>query len=91
MQVVFGNRALSSFDHKKTLSKLKLLIPSVQDIQAEYVHFLDTRISLNIDKMNQVKQLLDYGAYGKLEQKVGRKAYSCTKVRYNFTMVIKSN
>ena len=71
MQVVFGNRALSSFDHKKILSKLKLLIPSVQDIQAEYVYFLDICVSLETDKMKQVEQLLDYGAYGKLEQKLG--------------------
>ena len=71
MQVVFGNKALSSFDHQKILSKLKSIVPTMQDIQAEYVHFLDTSSQLDPVKMQQVEDLLDYGAYGKLEHKKG--------------------
>ena len=73
MQVIFGNNALSLFDQKKILSKLKTIIPGLRDIQAEYVHFIDMPEDLYTKKIVEVEELLGYGAYGKLNVKYDSK------------------
>jgi phosphoribosylformylglycinamidine synthase len=71
MQVVFGNRALSVFDHERLLSILQTELTGIEDIQAEYIHFIETTPPLTPEQTTQVEKLLNYGAHGKLENHEG--------------------
>jgi phosphoribosylformylglycinamidine synthase len=56
-----GSPALSAFRIEKLLSQLKSNIPSISNIQAEYVHFADIQGNLTEDHSVVLNKLLTYG------------------------------
>jgi len=61
MLVLRGNPALSSFRKAKRLEKVRLTFPQVSDLEAEYVHFIDTAGDLAEDQRGVLDRLLEYG------------------------------
>jgi phosphoribosylformylglycinamidine synthase len=61
MQTYLGVNALSSFHQKKLLKQLHALVPSLADVQAEYIHFADVKGRLDKNVNDQLEDLLTYG------------------------------
>ncbi len=72
MHIIFGNKVLSQFDHERLLTKLQEEISGIEDIQAEYVHFVECHAELDEHDTEHVEELLNYGAHGKLVEKPGQ-------------------
>ncbi len=72
MLQIFGNNALSSFDQQRILSKLQGIIPGIEQVQAEYIHFIESKETLTEDAMGKLKALLTYGDKGVLTEKTGQ-------------------
>ncbi|TXR54238.1 phosphoribosylformylglycinamidine synthase [Reinekea thalattae] len=61
MLTLRGNPALSQFRRQRLTKELQTLVPSITQVYAEFVHFVDLTDSLS-DKQHQVlSQLLHYG------------------------------
>ena len=56
MLQLFGNDALSSFDQQKILAKLQEIDPHIEMVQAEYIHFIEHRDTLNDDELNKQQE-----------------------------------
>ncbi len=67
MQTLIGGNALSRFRHKKLVSLLQTIDSSISDIQAAYVHFIDTDKALSKKDSKQLKKLLAYGESGSVQ------------------------
>jgi hypothetical protein len=61
MLILRGAPALSPFRLQKLHANLAALLPSVQTVYAEYVHFADTERALEDNETALLKQLLQYG------------------------------
>ncbi|MEK7059901.1 MAG: phosphoribosylformylglycinamidine synthase [Patescibacteria group bacterium] len=61
MQVYRGIAALSDFRKTKLLAQLQAVDPSVDDVDAEYVHFADIDQKLSADDESRLQQLTTYG------------------------------
>ncbi len=61
MLILRGAPALSPFRLQKLHANLAALLPSVQTVYAEYVHFADTERALEDNEAALLKQLLQYG------------------------------
>jgi phosphoribosylformylglycinamidine synthase len=61
MQVYAGIQALSGFHRKKLLKQLQSVVPSINDVQAEYIHFADVNGRLPATVNAQLEELLTYG------------------------------
>ena len=61
MLTLRGAPALSPFRQAKLLQSAKTLVPTVQGIYAEYVHFVDLAAELTADERQVLEQLLSYG------------------------------
>jgi len=61
MQYFRGSPALSAFRIEKLLSQLKSTVPTISNVQAEYVHFADIQGDLTKDQSAVLKKLLTYG------------------------------
>jgi phosphoribosylformylglycinamidine synthase len=61
MLTLRGSQALSSFRQKKLLKTLQSIDPSITQIQAQYIHFVDNSSALSDDVESQLSQLLEYG------------------------------
>lgn len=56
-----GVSALPLFRKQQLLKQLKIIQPSIKNISAEYMHFVDSTENLNPKDNKRLKQLLDYG------------------------------
>jgi len=61
MQYFRGSPALSAFRIEKLLSQLKSSVPSVSNVQAEFVHFADIQDDLTENQLTVLHKLLTYG------------------------------
>ncbi|MFQ5993746.1 MAG: phosphoribosylformylglycinamidine synthase [Acidiferrobacterales bacterium] len=61
VQQIQGSPALSAFRREKLLRELRELVPTVEQVYAEYWHFADTSGPLNPDETAVLNQLLAYG------------------------------
>lgn len=66
-----GAPALSSFRNDKLLSGLKALIPEVDSVYAEYMHFIETDEELTLEQLAILNQLLTYGPHAQAEKPEG--------------------
>ena len=65
MQVMFGASALSTFTTSKLLLSVQSCLPSISNIQARYVHLIDSVQPLSPSEIEKATQLLHYGeSYG---------------------------
>ena len=61
MLELIGSSALSAFRKQRLLTKLSAVVPTVSDINAEYVHFADVNEALSDDELTTLKRVLTYG------------------------------
>ncbi|MCW8933882.1 MAG: phosphoribosylformylglycinamidine synthase [Gammaproteobacteria bacterium] len=61
MQYFRGSPALSTFRVEKLLSQLKSKVPTISNVQAEFVHFADIEGNLSADQSKVLSKLLTYG------------------------------
>ncbi len=61
MQTFRGISALSEFRKAKLLSRLQAVDNSIQNVEAEYVHFADTESRLDAGSEERLRQLTTYG------------------------------
>jgi phosphoribosylformylglycinamidine synthase len=63
MLILKGSQALSSFRQKKLLNTLQNIDPNITNVQAQYVHFVDSKVDLITKAAKQLDQLLAYGEH----------------------------
>jgi phosphoribosylformylglycinamidine synthase len=63
MLILKGSQALSSFRQKKLLNTLQNIDPNITNVQAQYVHFVDSKVDLTAKAAKQLDQLLAYGEH----------------------------
>lgn len=61
MQVYKGIDALSEFRREKLLKQLRQVEPSITDLQAEYIHFVDMKAASSKSDETSLRELLGYG------------------------------
>ena len=61
MLIVKGGSALSSFRKKKLFAQLQSVDSKISDVNARYVHFVDTDKKLSNSEIQQLEKLLAYG------------------------------
>ncbi|TAL15018.1 phosphoribosylformylglycinamidine synthase [Patescibacteria group bacterium] len=61
MLTLRGSRALSKFRQTRLLKTLQAIDESITNVQAQYIHFVDTKVALNDEQTSQLNQLLSYG------------------------------
>lgn len=64
MLTLSGSQALSQFRQKKLLKILQNIDPNILNVQAQYIHFIDTNVALSTKAEKQLNQLLSYGETG---------------------------
>ena len=62
MLLMYGAPALSAFKKSKLLANLQSSIPSVQSIDARFLHLVDVEDELSEQDLGKLKSLLDYGS-----------------------------
>ncbi len=62
-----GAPALSAFRNQKLLTLIQRECPEVEGVYAEYMHFVDTRGTLDASSLNTLNQLLQYGPKAAVE------------------------
>ncbi len=60
MKIYKGIGALSDFRRAKLLKQLRAIDSNVQDVQAEYIHFVDGSKPLSDSEDKQLRKLLTY-------------------------------
>ena len=66
-----GAPALSSFRNNKLLSGLKSILPDVESVYAEFMHFVESDQELTIEQLAILNKLLTYGPSAKVEKPEG--------------------
>ncbi|MDB5167600.1 MAG: phosphoribosylformylglycinamidine synthase [Candidatus Saccharibacteria bacterium] len=61
MLTLRGSRALSKFRQTRLLKTLQGIDESITNVQAQYIHFVDTKATLSNEQAGQLNQLLSYG------------------------------
>ena len=61
MLILFGSSMLSDFNKQKLLHELQQKGVSLRDIQADYLHFVDTKQELTNEQQLTLSSLLSYG------------------------------
>jgi phosphoribosylformylglycinamidine synthase len=61
MLILKGSQALSSFRQKKLLSILQNIDPNITGVEAQYIHFIDSKTDLGPKAEKRLNQLLSYG------------------------------
>ena len=62
-----GAPALSSFRNSKVLAALQAVLPGVQSVYAEFMHFIDVEQELDLEQLAVLNKLLTYGPSAKTE------------------------
>ncbi len=63
MQTFIGSPALSAFRQEKLLNQLQSVLAEVEQINAHFVHFVDTDKALSDDETGVLEKLLRYGPH----------------------------
>ena len=71
MLILRGAPALSSFRINKLLKKAKNIVPSLEDIYSEYVHFVDLNRAMTDENFSTIKKLLTYGSSKEIKETKG--------------------
>lgn len=66
-----GAPALSSFRNAKLLASLQAVLPKVQSVYAEFMHFIDLDEDLSHEQLSVLNKLLTYGPSAELEDQEG--------------------
>lgn len=66
-----GAPALSSFRRQKLLAAIQVVVPEIQSLYAEFMHFIDISETLIPEELNILNQLLTYGPSAKTESTEG--------------------
>ena len=61
MQIFKGIAALSDFRRNKLIKQLQVIDANISDVQAEYIHFVDTKNKLSPKENTVLARLLTYG------------------------------
>jgi len=61
MLMLRGSRALSKFRQARLLKTLQAIDGSITNVQAQYIHFVDSETKISDDEKKQLDQLLSYG------------------------------
>lgn len=61
MLTIRGSQALSPFRQKKLLKTLQAIDTSITNVQAQFVHFVDSKATLVAEVESKLNQLLTYG------------------------------
>ncbi|MBT8134166.1 MAG: phosphoribosylformylglycinamidine synthase, partial [Gammaproteobacteria bacterium] len=72
MQIFIGSTALSAFRQEKLLNQLKSVIPEVNQLNAHFVHFVDSDKPLTDEQAAVLEQLLRYGPHMEQTSTEGR-------------------
>ena len=62
MLKISGTSALSDFRINRLLNDLKAFEPSIAEVSASFIHFIDIDSPLNDSDLNVLTQLLNYGS-----------------------------
>ena len=71
MLILRGAPAFSSFRIQKILNESKILVPNLQSIYAEYIHFADLSRPLSEENSEVLKKLLTYGSTKEVKETKG--------------------
>ena len=63
MQTFIGSPALSPFRQQKLLALVQAQVPEVKQLNAHFVHFVDSETSLSSDHTEVLEKLLRYGPH----------------------------
>ncbi len=63
MQIFIGSPALSTFRQEKLLNQLQSVVPGITQLNAHFVHFVDSQQSLSEDESSVIEKLLRYGPH----------------------------
>ena len=80
MLTLRGNPALSRFRRQRLTSSLQALLPSITDVYAEFVHFVDTDKALTAKDQSILDQLLKYGPSEQVEDHQGASVWVTPRV-----------
>ena len=72
MQIFIGSTALSTFRQEKLLNQLKSVIPELTQLNAHFVHFVDSDKPLTDEQAAVLEQLLRYGPHMEQTSTEGR-------------------
>jgi phosphoribosylformylglycinamidine synthase len=72
MLTLRGNPSLSQFRRQRLIRQLQTVLPSVSDVYAEFVHYVDTKAEMTADQQNVLAQLLKYGPNEQVESLSGQ-------------------
>ena len=72
MLILRGAPALTEFRHQTLLQKIRAIVPEVEQVYAEFVHFLDLTAELDTVEEQRLQQLLDYGPATAVQKPQGR-------------------
>ncbi len=67
MLTLRGNPSLSQFRRQRLTLQIQTVLPSVTDVYAEFVHFVDSQDTLSSSQTEVLDQLLKYGPKEKIE------------------------
>ncbi len=63
MLILRGKAALSPFRIEKLLHKLRVIVPGIQNISSQYIHFVDASNDLTPEQHTILERILMYGAH----------------------------
>lgn len=72
MLILRGAPALTELRHQTLLQKIRAIVPEVEQVYAEFVHFLDLTAELDTVEEQRLQQLLDYGPATAVQKPQGR-------------------
>ena len=72
MLILFGTKALSEYRLKQLFTQLKTIHPSVNNLSARFVHFIDVDMQLSDQEQDKLSNLLSYGNDASDEQIQGQ-------------------
>ena len=62
MLILRGKSALSSFRIKKLLHKLRAVVPCINSVSSQYIHFVDSNKEITPEQQTVLERILMYGA-----------------------------
>jgi len=71
MLTLRGNPSLSQFRRQRLTSQLQAILPTITDVYAEFVHFVDAEKPLSDQELSVLDQLLQYGPKVNVEDPEG--------------------
>ena len=72
MLTLRGNPSLSQFRRNRLLTQLQALLPKIEDVYAEFIHYADLKDELAPEQHAVLEQLLHYGPKATVEEGAGQ-------------------